>query len=91
MTRLLPNAPNPFNPSTRIHFQVARPGRVDLAIYDVNGRLVRTLADGHLEAGPHALIWDGHDDADRLASSGIYFVRLHAGSRTDSRRVVLLK
>jgi hypothetical protein len=72
-------APNPFGPSTSITFALARSGRVDLGVYDVLGRKVRTLARAQsFESGPHRLKWDGTDDAGHAAASGVYFIRLEA-------------
>ncbi|MDH3216536.1 MAG: T9SS type A sorting domain-containing protein [Candidatus Krumholzibacteria bacterium] len=88
----LSNYPNPFNPNTTIRYQVPTISDVTLRIYDVEGRLVRTLVDrpGHA-AGVHTVVWHGRDDRARDLSSGVYFYRLNAGSRSESRRMVLLQ
>lgn len=83
--------PNPFNPKTSVSFSLAERGNARLRVYDANGRLVRTLADGPREAGAHTVTWDGRDQAGRGAASGVYFVRLEAGGKTDARKMVLLK
>jgi choice-of-anchor B domain-containing protein len=88
---LAQNAPNPFNPSTRIAFTLAHRDRVTLAIYDVTGRRVRRLVAGTLAAGRHEAIWDGRDDAGRALASGVYFCRMAAGTRVETRRMVLVK
>jgi hypothetical protein len=85
------NFPNPFNPSTRIPFELTRGGRVRLEVYDVAGRRVRAVVDRELPAGLHEAEWDGRDDAGQSAASGVYFYRMHAGDRTETRRMVLLK
>ncbi len=85
------NIPNPFNPSTRIPFEVTRAGRVSLSIYDVAGRRVRRVLDREFAAGAHAAEWDGHDDAGLSVASGVYFYRMQSGARTETRRMVLLK
>jgi hypothetical protein len=72
------NAPNPFNPRTTVKFGLAAPGRARLDVFDVRGRLVRTLLDAELAAGDHAVAWDGCDDLGRGAASGSYFCRLAA-------------
>jgi hypothetical protein len=90
--RLGQNAPNPFNPSTSIHFAVGREGaRVSLAIYDVAGRRVATLYDGRATAGDHSVRWDGRDGSGRRVASGVYFSRLSVDGWTASRKMVLLK
>jgi hypothetical protein len=88
---LMQNQPNPFNPLTRIGFSVERSGPVTLRVYDIGGRLVRTLVDRTLPAGAHAEVWDGRDDAGSRVASGIYFYRLDAGSRSMTKKAVLLR
>lgn len=85
------NRPNPFSPRTEIRFQLPRTGRATLAIYDVAGRLVSTLVDGELAAGPHVVTWDGLDRERNAASSGIYFYRLMSGEESSIRRMQLLR
>ncbi len=69
-------APNPFNPSTKIEFNVPRKGKVELAIFNAQGRRVRTLVGGELDAGSHARVWDGTDDLGAGVGSGVYYARL---------------
>lgn len=88
---LHPNHPNPFNPLTTIRFEVSTPTQVQLRVYDIRGRLVRTLVHGVRGAGPHEARWDGRDDAGVSVSSGVYLYRLDARGGTRSRKMVLLK
>ncbi len=88
---LAQNTPNPFNPSTSIVFGLSSPALVTLSIYDVSGRLVRTLVDGPRGAGVHKEIWDGRDTGGRAVASGVYFSRLRAGSFTDTKKLVLAR
>lgn len=85
------NAPNPFRTSTAI--LVSLTGRTDLhlRIYDGRGRLVRTLAEGSLSGGTHALQWDGLDENGKRPAPGIYFVSMEAGSYRATKKVVLLR
>jgi hypothetical protein len=85
------NSPNPFNPSTTIRFTTPTSGVVNVAIYDVNGRLVRTLVDGPLPAGQHGVVWDGTDASGRHVASGVYLYRLTSGEGTVTKRMVLLR
>lgn len=91
VTRLLANVPNPFNPSTAVHFEMQKPGRVRVAVYAMDGRLVRTLVDDSLAAGPHHRVWDGRDDGGRQVSSGAYYLRLETAESVDHRKMMLLK
>jgi hypothetical protein len=84
-------APNPFNPTTTIRFDVPRPTRISLRIYDVSGKLIKTLAEGRLDARRHQVMWDGTDQAGNTVASGVYFCRLTAGTVTQVRKAVLLK
>ena len=90
-TRLEQNSPNPFNPTTAIRFTLASKETVTLAVYDLNGRLVRTLVSGTRDLGSHSVTWDGRDNAGTSVASGVYFYRLDAGKVSDTRKMVLLK
>jgi hypothetical protein len=85
------NVPNPFNPSTVIRYELASPARVELQIYDLAGRLVRTLQAGDETAGRHELSWQGRDEAGRPVATGVYLYRLRAGNEVETRRMVLTK
>jgi hypothetical protein len=86
------NFPNPFNPVTTIFFSIPEPQKVELCIYDVSGRLVKTLIDGvPMERGRHPVTWDGRNDAGRFVSSGVYFAKLTAGDDIADTKMVLLK
>ena len=85
------NFPNPFNPSTRITYSLARAGIVLLKIYDLEGRLVETLAEGTRTAGSHEVAWDGRDTTGNAVSSGVYFCKLTASGRSEIRKMVLLR
>jgi hypothetical protein len=89
---LLPNRPNPFRASTEIEYSIAREGAVELRVFDVAGRLVRSLVEAPLApAGSHSIGWDGRDREGTPAASGVYLVRLRAGDRIAARRIVLLR
>ena len=91
MNRLEQNSPNPFNPTTAIRFTLASKETVTLSVYDLNGRLVRTLVNGTRDLGQHSITWDGRDNAGTSVASGVYFYRLDAGKFSDTRKMVLLK
>jgi subtilisin family serine protease len=86
------NSPNPFNPTTRIDYEI--PGdktHVRIAVYSVAGRLVRTLVDAVEDRGRRAVTWDGRDDAGRQLPSGVYFYRIETPSFSQQRKMVFLK
>ncbi len=83
--------PNPFNPQTTVEFALSSPQHVRIMIYDVRGSLVHRLVDQSMGAGEHRAVWKGVDDAGRPATSGIYFVRMVAGSYEQTRKIVMLK
>jgi choice-of-anchor B domain-containing protein len=89
--RLHANVPNPFNPSTRIAFELASPGPARLAVFDARGRLVRSLARGWLAAGAHERVWDGRDESGHAVASGVYLYRLDAPGFEAARRMLLVK
>jgi hypothetical protein len=89
--RLLPGAPNPFNPMTTIRFEVSKPGLVEVDVFDAAGRRVRTLFRGEKQAGPHSLIWQGRDDAGRALPSGVYFARMRAEGEIFTTKLVMAK
>ena len=91
LTRLLRNYPNPFNPSTKIVFRMERDAQTSLRVFDVHGRLVRTLVDSYLAAGQREVQWDGRDDHGRALASGTYFMRLEGGGSYATKTVNLLK
>lgn len=89
--RLHQNVANPFNPRTRIGFELSSSGPVELAVYDLRGRLVRRLARGLLPAQQHAVVWDGRDEAGRPVAGGAYLCRLRTSEGGSARRMVLLR
>ncbi|MBU1701462.1 MAG: T9SS type A sorting domain-containing protein [Candidatus Eisenbacteria bacterium] len=88
---LYQNQPNPASATTTIRFTLDRPGPVDLAIYDVQGRILRHLVNEPLNTGMQSIVWDGLDRSGHPVPSGIYFYRLKAGERNATRQLIFLK
>jgi hypothetical protein len=88
---LYQNHPNPFNPATDIGFELDKGGPATLRIYDVSGRLVRTLVHRHMVSGFHSKQWDGRDAKGRSVASGVYFYQLQAGGKKLTKKMILLK
>ena len=85
------NHPNPFNPATRISFDLDARARVLLVIYDISGARVRTLVDRDMNPGRYAEEWDGRNENGNTVASGVYFYRLVAGKQMMTRKMVLLR
>lgn len=85
------NHPNPFNPATTIRYALPDRRRVDLRVFAVTGRLVRTLVADVVPAGTYAVIWDGRDEQHRPVASGVYYYRLRAGEADVVRRMTLIR
>jgi len=83
--------PNPFNPRTTFAFDLPRATTVRMVLFDVRGRLVRTLVEGERDAGAHRVVWDGTDEQGRAVSSGVYFVRWEGDGRRFVKKAVLLR
>ncbi|MBC8424304.1 proprotein convertase P-domain-containing protein, partial [bacterium] len=85
------NYPNPFNPMTTVKFELPKPGHAKLMVYDLSGRMVRTLVDENLPASVHQRQWDGTDDHGRRVASGTYYFRLVANGFTAVQKAMLVK
>lgn len=91
-TRVLhQNAPNPFNPRTTIKFDLSESGPVHLSVFDVAGRLVRTLVDESMPQGSHEAVWDGRDATGQEVGSGSYLARLSFEGRVETVRMGLVR
>ena len=78
--------PNPFNPTTKLSFALPLTTNVLLEVYDINGRLINELIKGNMDAGYYSVVWNA--DAH---SSGVYFVKLHAGEFVNTQKLMLVK
>jgi len=85
------NVPNPFNPVTKITFELPEAGRVTLAVFDIRGRRVRQLVDEAKQPGRYDVDWNGTDDNGHRLASGVYFCRMEAGAFRETMRMTLLK
>ena len=95
-TSLLQNYPNPFNPETWIPYQLSEPAAVTITIYDVTGKVVRSLDVGHQAPGFYrsrlqAAYWDGKNNLGENVASGVYFYQIQAGEFSATRRMLILK
>ena len=89
---MAPAMPNPFSSSTTLGFALPVPGAVSLSVYDLSGRLVRTLADGYRGAGEHSIVWNGMNDRSERVPPGVYFAVVSTDAGTSaSRKMVLVR
>ena len=90
--KLYPSAPNPFNKSTSVSFSLTRAENVDLTIFNLNGQVIRRLVnDRPMPAGEHTVKWHGKDEIDKHVGSGVYFLRLDAGSFSQTQKICIVK
>ncbi len=87
----LSNYPNPFNPTTTIHYSIAENSHVTLDVYNIRGQRVIKLVDDRLQKGEHSVVWDGNDDTGNSVSSGVYLYRMKAGDRSETKKMMLMK
>jgi hypothetical protein len=89
--KLQQNRPNPFSTNTAITFLLAQPSPVTLKVYDVSGRLVKTLADGNYAASQHTIHWDGKTDGEEAVKSGVYFYKLQTEHFRETRKLTIVE
>ena len=85
------NAPNPFNPSTVIGYDLHESAVVRLTVHDTMGRVVRVLEDCMQNAGHHDVTWDGANNNGQYVASGVYIYRLEAGGKNEARKMMLVR
>lgn len=89
--QLQQNFPNPFNPSTSIRFELPSSSKITLTVFDLNGRMVKSLYEGEHESGDHSMLWAGDDQQGVLVAAGIYVCRLETKDYSQSMKMVFLK
>ena len=88
---LLQNYPNPFNPSTTIEYTLPKSGDVELKIFDINGKLVRTLENSFKETGYYKTVWDSKNETGQVVASGAYIYQVRSGNTAISKKMIYLK
>ncbi|MBD3340453.1 MAG: T9SS type A sorting domain-containing protein [Candidatus Lokiarchaeota archaeon] len=88
---LYANYPNPFNPTTTITYSVPKASHVQLQIFDLTGRLVKTLYDNEQQTGMHSVIWDARDESGNVVTNGMYICRMTAGAVVKHQKMILAK
>jgi flagellar hook assembly protein FlgD len=85
------NYPNPFNPTTTLSFNMHKAGNAKLSVYNVKGQLVKTLLNSTIAAGSNSVDWNGDDNSGKSVTSGIYFYKLTANGKTETKKMMLMK
>jgi len=91
VTALQPAYPNPMNPTATIKYSVGTPGKVMLRVFDVSGRVIRTLVDQTKPTGSYSVIWDGSNDRGEKVASGVFFHQLNAPGYSGAKKIVILQ
>ena len=91
ITRLKGNYPNPFNPETKINFDLKDNSNVSIEIFNIRGQKVKTLINEQLNKGQHSVIWNGKDADNRSVASGIYFYRMSSENYSATGKMLLMK
>lgn len=89
--KLLQNFPNPFNPETRIRYEIPTTARVMLEVFDLNGRLVRSFSMNQQEAGLHEVVWNGRDNGGAAVASGTYLYRVVINGAASTKKMLLIR
>ena len=89
--KLLQNYPNPFNPSTSIEYEIPKAGVVKITIYDINGRLIKTIIRQHQAGGSYQVQWNSQNEHNVKLASGIYVYRIKFGDSIISKKMILVK
>ena len=88
---LMQNYPNPFNPITTIRFEINHSDHASVEIFDLKGRLIKTLLNKYMVAGQHTIKWDRTQKNGKNATSGIYFYRLSVDGIFQTKKMIILK
>jgi len=89
--RLFPAYPNPFNPGTTISYDLPEQSFVDITIYDMMGRQIRTIVNEEQDPGYKSVFWNAKDDYGRAVSAGLYIFQVQAGDFIQTKKMILLK
>ena len=89
--KLKQNYPNPFNLNTTLSYHLARSGMINISIYDLMGRNIKTLVNGFQKSGLTSVVWDATNDEGHEVAAGLYFYKMEAGNFRRTNKMLLLK
>jgi len=85
------NYPNPFNPSTVISFKMNKPSHIEINIFDITGKFVKSIVNQAYKPGNFKFIWDGKNESQNPVSSGIYFYKISSQNQQETKRMILVR
>ncbi len=88
---LMQNYSNPFNPTTQINFSITKAEQIMINVFDIKGRMVKTLVNRHYQAGQYTITWDSTDYLGNKVASGVYFYNMNYGSISKNKKMILLR
>lgn len=88
---ILQNYPNPFNPSTQVKIILSAPSKVEVTVYNILGKEIKTLLSDNLSSGEHDIEWNGKDSEGKYLAVGIYFIQMRANSFNKTIKTILLR
>lgn len=89
--KILQNYPNPFNPSTTIEYQILRSGKVEISIFNMNGRLIKKIVNQNQNEGSYREVWNGKNQTGEKVASGLYLYTVKFENSISSKKMLLLK
>ena len=89
--KLRQNYPNPFNPSTTIAYEIPKKGKVEVSIYDMNGKLIKNIVNQHQPAGSHQVVWKGLNQSGQKVASGFYVYTVKFANTLSSKKMLFIK
>ena len=88
---LAQNMPNPVRGNTTINYSITKSGHVTLNVYDMSGKLVKTLVNGNVNAGTHSVVWNRTDNRSNKVAGGVYFYKMNANNETLTKKMIVVK
>ena len=89
--KFLKNYPNPFNPTTKIAFEIGESGKTKVEVFNVKGQKIKTLLNEKMEIGKHSVMWNGNDSNNKRVSSGMYFYKVTVNGNQKTNKMIMLK
>jgi len=89
--QFLKNFPNPIKNTTKIEFQLLKPGKTEVSIYNIKGQTVKTIAHELMNVGNHSMLWNGEDELGKKVANGVYFFKVEQNNKTKIKKMIVLQ